>query len=172
MAGRRKAPKKKIEIVVVNGAAEKFSELDFLVAVATHPDIDERTKIVAVNTLASYKHPKPQLWVDKPIDLPVSKSAEEAADNVAKISALGRQKKISLDIADRLIAMERAFAEMKTATDVEAQMLDLRQQVAELNNRPARTPAVIIGGLPRLKVREDELPVIMPGDEDSDEQRP
>jgi hypothetical protein len=144
--GEKRPMRKRIELVVTPGGGP-IDELDLLSAIV-NSDADIRTRMGAAVGLARYRKPPAQRWVGKPLDLPPSTSVEQATATIAVLASLSRSNVISLEMANDLIAQEKAFIEAKTETEIETRLKALEEH---LELHPPPPPEIeVIGGLPPL----------------------
>jgi hypothetical protein len=144
--GEKRKIVKKINIEITYDENGRVDADAYLQAIIKHPDVELRTKVGAAMVLHK------QLWVTEVLDLPPASNVEESTANIARIAALGRQRKLPLDVVRELISHEQAYIEAKTSTDVEAQMLEIRRELEQLraSSTNTTTETVIIGGMESL----------------------
>jgi hypothetical protein len=166
--GRPKKVRKKI-VVEVNLNAGKVDELEMLSAVVANGDVPLSTRIGAAVALAPYRHAKAGRFVERPLDIPESTCVADSRRAIAKLAAMARNKEISLDAANDLLAQESKFLEAEVGGDLEAQMEDLKATVARLEAANANAVGVtVIGGLGPLPGCSIDMPVLKPPDPPKD----
>jgi hypothetical protein len=137
----------------------KADSLELLSEVVASSDAPLMARISAATSLARYQHPACPRLLRRKIDLPVATSVSQAITNIALIGSMAAQRKIGLDEANDLVAIQKAYIEMQVGIDHEAR-LTILEQAWERN--PIVPPAVITGGLPPLPLSPEDGELIMP----------
>jgi hypothetical protein len=147
-SGRAKTIKRKV-VLDINFAAGKVEALTLLDAIIANGDVPLSVRMTAACAILPYRHAKAGRFVERPLGIPESTCVADSKRAIAKLAAMARNKEISLDAANDLIAQESKFLEAEVGGDLEAQMVELKDTVAKLAAANAAAPnLVVVGGMP------------------------
>jgi hypothetical protein len=154
----RKAVKRKV-VLDINFKHGKLDELEMLEAVIANGEVPLSTRMTAAAMILPFKRAKAGRFVERPLGIPESTCVADSKRAIAKLAAMARNKEISLDAANDLIAQESKFLEAEVGGDLEAQMAELKDTVAQLAATNAAAPnMVVIGSMPPLPGAAIDMP--------------
>jgi hypothetical protein len=158
--GRPKnGPKRRVTVELLGKTDGKNDALDLLEAVVRSDQMVLSARMTAASMVLPYRHGKAGRFVERPLDIPESTCVADSKRAIAKLAAMARNKEISLDAANDLIAQESKFLEAEIGGNLEADMEELKATVQRLEASNAAAPAmVVVGGLPPLNGTSIDMP--------------
>jgi len=118
-------------------------------------------RIAAAAALIRFQHaPAPRL-IKKALDLPEPATVEDALRNLARIATAAARRRIGLDEARDLSALQQNFIDCVVDVRLEQHLAEIEQALQNPDRRPT---IVVSGGLPRLPLGPGDGELIYPHD--------
>jgi hypothetical protein len=151
-------------VLDINFAAGKVEALTLLDAIIANGDVPLSVRMTAACAVLPYRRAKAGRFVERPLGIPASTCVADSKAAIAKLAAMARNKEISLDAANDLIAQESKFLEAEVGGDLEAQLEELKATVHQLAAANAAAPnTIVIGGMPALPGCDLDMPALANG---------